>query len=262
MRRRQRGESRGSERDPCHDSWRVVCRRQIGSVALVNAAVEGLDILCRQRAGARDLLTETDAQGGLAPAVGLPQPCAQERLGAVKVAAPDEDARDQERGAVAFDEARAQCRIVVELGAAADPEGFAGPRHQEDQLDGRICQDVLEREEKPVALALGQQQRARVLDVDEARRVALGRDDRHAIRPRGGQEQHGRACDERARLRVERRMHLAAHEWVRLAQDRAQPLDAVDAGHGSRPYFIVGMTNSAPLRMPVGQRVVTVLRWV
>ena len=29
-----------------------------------------------------------------------------------------------------------------------------------------------------------------------------------------------------------------------------------------RAYFIVGMTNSAPLRMPVGQRVVTVLRWV
>ena len=30
--------------------------------------------------------------------------------------------------------------------------------------------------------------------------------------------------------------------------------------HQQLPYFIVGMTNSAPLRMPVGQRVVIVFR--
>ena len=60
-------------------------------------------------------------------------------------------------------------------------------------------------------------------------------DDRHAIRTRGGQEQHGRARDERPRLCVERRMHLAAHERVRLAHDLAQALDAVDTGHGPGP---------------------------
>jgi len=30
----------------------------------------------------------------------------------------------------------------------------------------------------------------------------------------------------------------------------------------ARFYFMVGMTNSAPLRIPVGQRLVTVFRWV
>ena len=43
-------------------------------------------------------------------------------------------------------------------------------------------------------------------------------------------------------------------EWAGLT---SSPRDAPHAA-----YFIVGMMNSAPLRMPVGQRDVMVLMWV
>ena len=59
------------------------------------------------------------------------------------------------------------------------------------------------------------------------------------------------------------------NEIVRRADDLPETLYGLDIVQAVLTHivsvllhFIVGMTNSAPLRMPVGQRLVIVLRWV
>ena len=69
-------------------------------------------------------------------------------------------------------------------GAAVDAQRVAAARDQEDQAHVRVGEDVAEAVGAPVAGPLGDRDRAVVEDVDEAGRVALGRDVAVAVRRR------------------------------------------------------------------------------
>jgi hypothetical protein len=76
------------------------------------------------------------------------------------------------------------------------------------------------------------------------------------------EEQYDKLLRDREQLRLRGQVvvKLPDHHRRGLADQRGEPLRRIDDGHGrDTGYFIVGMTNSAPERMPAGQRLVMVL---
>ena len=82
--------------------------------------------------------------------------------------------------------------VHEEAPPAVDPERLVAARDDEEQADLVVRQQVLERHEEPVALALGDQQGRGALDPDEPRGVPLGRNGRAAGGVNGREEQQGR----------------------------------------------------------------------
>src|ERR1700685_3610467 len=89
-----------------------------------------------------------------------------------------------------------QVRIEANSCPTVHPEGFIRPRHQEDQPNALVLDEVLEAVDPIVAGAIGYQQRSAIIrDLDDAGPIAFGR----AVKPllaSGGQHEEGRGSDE------------------------------------------------------------------
>ena len=92
-----------------------------------------------------------------------------------EVAVLDVHARGQQRGLAQRAQRADQLGIVEDLGGARHAQRLAGRRHERDQADLAGRQDA-EAKGQIVADTLGDQQGLGILDPDEARLVALGRD--------------------------------------------------------------------------------------
>jgi hypothetical protein len=121
-------------------------------------------------------------------------------------------------------------RIACDPGAAVDSERFLATRHDEDQSDVRIRQQVLHAIETPVARPIRDREAVLVEHVNEPRRVTLRRHVTPAVRVRGRYHQQGRPCDERAAVGVQRRALLQQRARARRGgfHDRAKFVDAAD----------------------------------
>ena len=93
----------------------------------------------------------------------------------MKEAGLDLEPDGEQRGLAARGQALEHRRLGGERGAALNAQRLVGARHHEQQRHLGIGEDVLEAQDHSVALALGDEQRALVLDQHESGLVALRR---------------------------------------------------------------------------------------
>ena len=110
------------------------------------------------------------------PGLGLPDPRAQERLGAVEEQVVDVHHHGQQRPVSLHHHLVEERRIADQPGTAVDAQGVAAAGDEEVQPDVGVLQDVAVAVGAAVARAFGERDGAVVDDVDQAAgRVALGR---------------------------------------------------------------------------------------
>jgi hypothetical protein len=164
----------------------------------------------------------------------VPQIRADQCLGALRVGLlnPDQEAQ---LGHLAGDLAGTQqLGIIDDLGLSIDAEGVAHPRNQEQQGDPRVVEQVGHGVREPVAGSLGQQQRAFVEHLDEARRIASRGDVQAAIGAGCGHAHERRVLDELPGQLVDVVAQLGPDDLGRLTDDIPQACLIADRGHGLR----------------------------
>ena len=128
----------------------------------------------------------------------LPQARTDEGLGAVEEALFDLDTDGNERASCpARRSVRADLRIARNPRLAVDAQRLFAARHEEDQADVRVRQQIEHAVQPFVARAFGDDESPIVEDLDEAGGIALGRHVASSVAPRGGEQEERRACDER-----------------------------------------------------------------
>src|SRR6185312_16019807 len=134
----------------------------------------------------------------------------------------DGDDDDAARLLAVDGEALFQRRIDADRGAAIDAIGLVGAGSEEDDPDLRILEKVLHPVDAVVAGPVGNEQGlAVVLDLDKARRIALGRAI-EAMRSAGREHEKGRGRDEGAAQRVDMVDLFVDDALIRLGIERRQ----------------------------------------
>ena len=131
--------------------------------------------------------------------------------------------RDRElRGLALGGQARQPLGIAHDPGAAVDPQRLLAARHQEEEPDAGVLEQVPHPVEALVARTVRDQQGPLVHHQDEAGRVALGAHVAAARAVRGRHEHEGRPRDEGAAMLVDPADVLAQGDLGGLAHQRAQ----------------------------------------
>jgi hypothetical protein len=174
----------------------------------------------------------------------LPQSRADDGAGALEIGLDHGDHQAGARRLAVDGEALQQVGIGADHRPAVDPEGRARAGDQEHQRHARVADHVAQAVDAVVAATVGQDQRALVVDADEAGLVAA-RAAVQALGADGGQGQERRGLDQGAIVRGD-----AVGDLDGRGRDRGRRVeglerfeavdDVIDGGHASIAAPLLG----------------------